>query len=103
MKVFYVKGEHVAILFPKHEMKQALGVLKALAKHFGAWFLLDAAADLEKDLEAEKHPRLAPPPTYHHICENCYMEIDVRKDSYVHVDSAYIHTNCPVLKENRPK
>jgi hypothetical protein len=102
MKVYYKKGEHVIIKFPSHELRQALGVLKALSKYFKSWFLVDVAADLERDLEEAKRPKLPAPPIYHHICENCFMEIDVRKDSYVHVDDTYYHAVCPVLKENRP-
>lgn len=103
MKVFYKKGEHVIILFPANELRQALGVLKALAKYFKAWFLVDVAAELEVDLEEAKRPKLPAPPTYYHICTNCFTEIDVRTDSYVYVDDSYIHTSCPILKENRPK
>lgn len=99
MKVYYKKGEHVIIKFPSHELKQALGVLKALAQYFKARFLVDVAKELEKDLET---PLLPTPPVYHHICTNCFCEIDTRKDSYVHVDDQYIHVSCPELKPNRP-
>lgn len=97
MKVFYSKGKHVIIHFPAKELKQALGVLKALAKYFNADFILKAAGDLERDLT----PCLAYSLTTR-ICENCFTEISLSSDEYVHVDDCYMHKNCPPLKEGRP-
>jgi hypothetical protein len=93
MKIIYVKGKHVTIYFPPHEMKQALGVLKALAQFFKLSFIYKVAEDVERDLLA---------PLQFHLCTNCCMEIDIRKDEYVHVDDTYLHRTCPVLKDERP-
>jgi hypothetical protein len=92
MKVYYEKGKHVIVFFPAREMKQALGVLKAMAHFFKADFLFKVAGDVERDLT----------PTQYHLCENCCMEIDTRVESYLHVDDTYYHQLCPTLKENRP-
>lgn len=99
MKVYYKKGEHVIIKFGNHELKQALGVLKALAQYFKATFLLDVAADLQRDLDA---PPLLTYKLRYRCCENCFTMIDTRTDEYMHVDDTYLHKNCPQLKENRP-
>lgn len=94
VKVFYAKGVHVTISFNSNELNIALKVLKALAKVFRAQFLLDVVSDLERDLA----PKLPYTP-YFHICEACKMEIDVRKDSYLHQNDRYTHYTCPVLKD----
>ena len=98
MKVYYAKGKHVILSFDGNEMGNALRVLKALAKAFRAPFLLDAAEELERDLA----PKLTYSP-YFHICEACKMEIDVRKDSYLHQNDRYTHQTCPVLKDMKER
>ena len=98
VKVFYNKGSNVVIYFPATELKQALGVLKALAMYFKAPFLLNVAERLENDLT----PKLSMPPLTTRICENCFTEIDISSDEYVHVDDTYMHRNCPALKQDRP-
>lgn len=97
MKVFYSKGKHVIIHFPAKEMKQALGVLKALAQYFKADFLFKAAQELEHDLQE----RITYDPRYH-PCENCFTEIDVRTGNCMYVDSTWLHKECPTLKGGRP-
>jgi hypothetical protein len=97
MKVYYSKGKHLVIYFPAKELKQAQGVLKALATYFKAGFLWKAHDELARDLQ----PKLAFDPSFH-ICTNCFCEIDIRTDSYVHVDDEWIHVVCPELKEGRP-
>lgn len=94
MKVYYAKGKHVIISFDGNEMGNALKVLKALAKAFRAPFILDAAADLERDLA----PKLPYEP-YFHLCEACKTEIDVRKDAYIHQNGRWTHNSCPTLKD----
>jgi hypothetical protein len=97
VKVYYTKGKHVVILFPSHEMKQALGVLKALGTHFKADFLWKAAQQLEDDLT----PKLPFNPRYR-MCENCATEIDLHGKNCMYVDNTWLHKECPTLKEGRP-
>jgi hypothetical protein len=96
MKVFYSKGKSVVIYFPAKELKQALGVLKAMGTYFKADFIWKAAQDLDRDLQALVFDGRW------HLCENCACEIDTRNQSYIHVDDTYYHQRCPELKENRP-
>lgn len=97
MKVYYAKEQHVIVSFGSGEMRQALGVLKALAKYFNAPFILNAAEQLERDLQ----PKLGYDAPFH-LCEKCTTEIDTRKGGYRHTDGRYTHLVCPILKKERP-
>jgi hypothetical protein len=97
VKVYYTKGKHIVIFFPAKELKQALGVLKALATYFKADFIWKAARDLEDDLT----PKLTFDSPYR-ICENCMCEIDLRGGNSMYVDNTWLHKTCPTLKEGRP-
>lgn len=94
MKVYYSKGKHVILYYQAHELKQALGVLKALAQYFGASFLHDVARELERDMQQLQLPF---DPSYR-LCEACKCEIDIRKGNYKHIDGRFTHLRCPVLK-----
>lgn len=102
MKVFYKKDTHVILLFGSTELKQALGVLKALAQHFKVKFLHDAAGDLERDLA---QPRLGYV-MHTKICEECGTEIDLNGENKNHQkdedDDRWVHKTCPTLKPHRP-
>lgn len=96
MKIHYTPGEQVLIQFPKHELKQALNVLKALAKYFKAGFITRAADEVERDLQK---PQLLPYDHRFHLCVKCACEIDTRKDSHLNMGEGYQHLECPPLKE----
>jgi len=93
MKVFYKKGAHVIVLFPAHELKQALGVLKALAQFFKEKFIFDVAKDLENDLT----PKLAYT-SYHSLCIKCACELDKRDRDTFEIEGRFFHRVCPTLK-----
>lgn len=97
MKIFYKKDSHVIIKFGDNELKQALGVLKALAQYFRAEFIFDVAQELEDDLK----PKQLTYSVYHHICEKCFCEIDTRDGNYLKVNGEWRHESCPPLKDNR--
>lgn len=100
MKIFYKKDSHVIIKFGATEMKQALGVLKALAVHFKAVFILQVAQELQDDLFPK--PQL-PFVQYYRLCTKCCCEIDLRKDKFLHRigenEDTWQHVECPPLKE----
>ena len=99
MKVFYKKDAHVILHFGSTELKQALGILKALAKYFNLQSLWDVAGDLEKDLQKPKLGYVM----HTKLCEACAMEIDLLSDNKHETESGWFHKVCPTLKKVRPE
>ena len=101
MKIFYKKDQHVILKFGATEMKQALGVLKALAQYFKADFIFKVAQELQDDLFPK--PKL-PFVQYYRLCTKCFCEIDLRKDKFLHrigeKDDTWEHQECKPLKDD---
>jgi hypothetical protein len=93
----------VRIIFDKHELTNALAVLRALAQYFNASFIQEAADDLARDLFP---PPLLPETKYYHLCEKCFRMMDIRNENHIHYKGEkerYVHQKCTPLKENRPE
>ncbi len=100
MKIFYLKDSHVILKFGSTELRQALGVLKALAQYFRADFIFQIAQELQDDL----FPKPLLPYRHHvHLCEKCFRMMDIDKEAHLHHygkdKDYYTHQNCPPLQE----
>lgn len=100
MRIRYIQGVKVEIIFRGDEMPQALAVLKGLAHFFKAAFIFDVAQELENDLKPK--PKLSYT-LYHHLCTKCMMEVDTRNNNYICYNDEWYHRECPKLKDKRPE
>lgn len=101
MKIMRNGIKYSGIYFDEKEQKLFLAVLKGVARlcqPLGEGFVWNAARDLERDLREAEQQRLSFS-QYFHLCEACKMEIDTRKDAYLHRKDRYTHQNCPPLKD----
>lgn len=108
MLIKYDKRVGLILGFPLKELKVALGVMRGIYKISPHRFLEEAISDLENELK-QKELRVT---NYHHICQNCFRDLDSRdpnaynmttRDLKGEEDSRWIHYVCQDLKPNRPE
>lgn len=105
MNAHFRPGEFLTLKFTQDELFIGYDVLSKM-------YVKNPTPDLARMMEAmEKH--LFPKPKLIlianiHICEKCFCELDVRKDSY-HVRTnehgviTWTHQNCPQLKSDKER
>jgi hypothetical protein len=97
MQIRYDREVGLGIVFPKKELKFALGVLRGIYQVAQEDFIQKAITDIENDLK----PKAIPFVNHYRICEKCFCEIDIRTSNAIHYtgdQDRWVHRECKELK-----